>query len=63
MIVGNANAKTAKEAAEHPGVGHICMETAATREPLGKGFPKGPCKAGIMTQIFFPKRVSLSRVS
>jgi len=54
MIVGNPGASTAEEAAEHTGVGHICLENTRTREPLGKGFPKTPCKEGIMTQVFFP---------
>jgi hypothetical protein len=58
MIVGNPRASTAEEAAGHSGVGHICLENTRTREPLGKGFPKTPCKEGIMTQVFFPKRVS-----
>jgi hypothetical protein len=58
MIVGNPQANTAEEAAAHTGVGHICMDDTRTREPLGRGFPKTPCKEGIMTQVFFPKQVS-----
>jgi hypothetical protein len=55
MVVGIPQANTAEEAAANTGVGHICLENTRTREPLGKGLPKSPCKEGIMTQVFFPK--------
>jgi len=54
MILGNPDASTLAESRNTGQVTYICLETLMTRAPMIKEFPKTPCKAGIMVNLFFP---------
>jgi hypothetical protein len=58
MILGNPDASTLAESRNTGQVTYICLETLMTRSPMIKDFPKTPCKAGIMVNLFFPTWVS-----
>jgi len=54
MVIGNPKANTKAESRNTGQVTYICLETLMTRSPMIKDFPKTPCKAGIMVNLFFP---------
>jgi uncharacterized protein DUF1996 len=54
MLVGNPKARTRAEASKSTQLYYICLADLMTRSPMIHEFPKTPCKAGIMVNLFFP---------
>jgi hypothetical protein len=54
MLIGESSYKNREQARDFRQLTYTCMETQATRNPETIGFPKGPCKLGIMANHRFP---------
>ncbi|KAH6651249.1 hypothetical protein F5144DRAFT_589512 [Chaetomium tenue] len=54
MLVGDASYKTRDQARDFRQLTYTCMENQASRQPESIGFPKTPCKLGIMANHRFP---------
>lgn len=54
MTIGNPQANSRSDSRNTGQVTYICLDTLMTRSPMIKDFPKTPCKAGIMVNLFFP---------
>ncbi|KXX74306.1 hypothetical protein MMYC01_208565 [Madurella mycetomatis] len=54
MLVGEASYSTREEARDFRQLTYTCMESQFTRAPESIGFPKTPCRLGIMANHRFP---------
>ena len=54
MLIGESSYKNREQARDFRQLTYTCMETQATRNPETIGFPKTPCKLGIMANHRFP---------
>ncbi|KAG7293539.1 hypothetical protein NEMBOFW57_003591 [Staphylotrichum longicolle] len=54
MLIGEASYKSREQARDFRQLTYTCMENQASRSPESIGFPKTPCKLGIMANHRFP---------
>jgi len=54
MLIGEASYKSREQSRDFRQLTYTCMENQASRSPESIGFPKTPCKLGIMANHRFP---------
>ncbi|KAL2270793.1 hypothetical protein VTJ83DRAFT_164 [Remersonia thermophila] len=54
MFIGDATASNREQVRRYRQLTYTCMENWGSRAPESVGFPKGPCKLGIMANHRFP---------
>jgi len=54
MLVGDSTVRDREGARDYRQLTYTCMENAGTRAPESVGFPKTPCRVGIMANHRFP---------
>jgi hypothetical protein len=54
MLVGNSVYRDRDQARNFRQLTYTCMADQSSRAPESLGFPKGPCKVGIMANVRFP---------